>query len=144
MLSQIKLSTLVAVLAVPLWCAAAPDKVVYELKERCGRQVAAHFKREFGEGFGVPAKDSNISFRNHYNSRLNACMYLQVEEGVETGPSGERFGYVHQVLFDFNENRMIGSVYKRNHEPTAYRCRLNEKLCTTAQWEAQLKVYMED
>jgi hypothetical protein len=76
---------------------AAPDKLAYELQERCGKQASAEFKREFGNGIDS-TKDSTkngttiTSFRNHYNARLNACLYLMTASGFLTDTKGKSSG----------------------------------------------------
>jgi|ERR1700730_6014801 hypothetical protein len=57
---------------------AEPNKLQYELEERCGRAAAVIFEKDW-EGKGITnTPDGQIvaSFENHYNQSLNKCFYL--------------------------------------------------------------------
>lgn len=74
------LSTVLAVCSAQ--CFGAPDKMLYELQERCGKSALEEFKREFGTGISSTKQGTTItSFRNHYNAKRNACMYLLISDG---------------------------------------------------------------
>ena len=127
-------------------CLAAPDKVAYELQERCGKEVSSEFKREFGTGTSKTKDDSTITgYRNHFNSRLNACMYLQSTTSFAKGPGGKQSSSVMHRLFDYNENREIGMYFRRNEDSRPFHCKVDGKLCTsTEEWEVLIKPYMEE
>jgi hypothetical protein len=69
--------------------APAPDKITYELQERCGRSVEEWFKREYGNGY-ERTKDGRrlTTFRNHYNSRMNKCFMLLTSKSFRQGKKG--------------------------------------------------------
>jgi len=127
---------------------AAPDKVAYELQERCGKQVSTEFKREFGNG--IVKTKTNISFtafRNHYNAKLNACMYLQMVTGRTIEAGKPPLDFTMQTLFNFNENREIGSYYKKGLDEDGRWtvCNIDGRICKSrAEWEALIKPYMEE
>ena len=135
-----------------LGCRAAPDKVAYELQERCGKQASAEFRREFGAA-GVPVTQSGKTtlhnFQNHYNSKLNACIYLLRSSGfnaVRGKKPGESTGaYEMQALFDLNENREIASYFKFADSKAYMDCRVGGKACQSKEeWESLIRPYLED
>jgi hypothetical protein len=47
-------------------------------KERCGKQAAEVFAKRWGSGVkNSVAGQSVAEYLNHYNSRLNKCIYLE-------------------------------------------------------------------
>jgi hypothetical protein len=76
---------------------ADPDKVAYELAERCGRSAQTLFPtlKDAGNGW---------SFENHYNPKENSC-YMLIE-----GTSFDKVkktGFRQWELWNVNENRQI-------------------------------------
>ena len=78
---------------------AQPDKVLYELQERCGKRALKYFK-EWG-GHIVNNKDGYITadYENHCSPRFSKCCYLQKSNSVSKTMDVQSFG-----LFDLNEN----------------------------------------
>jgi hypothetical protein len=110
---------------------AAPNKIAYELQERCGKQASTEFRREFGVP-GKPATQSGKTtihnYRSHYNSKLNACIYLIRTHGFDAGsgrkPRGSAGAFEMQVIFDINENKEIGSYFKFAESTSQMDCRV--------------------
>jgi hypothetical protein len=84
---------------------AQPDKVLYELRERCGKRAAEVFQKEW-VGHIINQKDGYITadYENHYSPRFNKCFYLQKSSSVSKSPSVQSLD-----LYDLNENKQIGS-----------------------------------
>jgi hypothetical protein len=126
-------------------CQASPNKIAYELKERCGEKTQSEFRREFGKG--IEKTDAGLTihgYLNHYNGRLNACIYLLITHGTTKDADEKKARFVMETLFDFNENREIGSYYKLDGDSLPV-CNVDGKVCgTRADWEALIKPYMED
>jgi hypothetical protein len=74
---------------------AAPNKVVYELQERCATRSEVFFKH-----LGY----SEASFENHYNANLNGCFLLVTITKTQTGKGVTWF---QRELWDVNENRQL-------------------------------------
>ena len=54
---------------------AEPNKVLYELQERCGRQAADTFKKEIGGNITDTSQGQMVAnLENHYSARLNKCL----------------------------------------------------------------------
>ena len=126
---------------------AAPDKMAYELKERCGKQASAEFKREFGTGIDSTKKGTTLTiFRNHYNSRINACLYLLISNGFVTDAKGKSSPpFRSQNLFDLNENHELGALWKHENNDKPMQCQVNGKQCySEAEFEALIKPLMEE
>jgi hypothetical protein len=74
---------------------AAPDKIVYEIQERCAKRATEFFNRL---GYG------DASFENHYNPDLNGCFLLVTITKRETG---KVVTWAEWQLWDVNENREL-------------------------------------
>jgi hypothetical protein len=115
---------------------AEPNKMLFELQERCGKQAA--------EAFGSPSaiSDKNIlttaSYENHYNARLNKCFYLL----TVTTSSLERWRLKNVVLIDLHENKeygtFMGGTVVTSCEVRGIQCR------TEQEWQALVKPFMEE
>jgi len=82
-----------------------------ELSERCGKQAEEHFK-ELGAKPGM----SGISYKNHYNSRLNKCFYVILINDW-------REGLQMFSLVDVNENKYVG-LYHASEKCSRRTCRM--------------------
>lgn len=126
---------------------AVPYKLAYELQERCGKQASAEFKREFGTGIDSTKKGKTITtFRNHYNAKLNACLYLITSNGFVADAKGKSSPpFRSQSLFDFNENHELGTFWKREDNDKPLKCQVSGKACRSkAEFEALIKPFMEE
>ena len=150
--THMKALVVVATLALSLSCLAAPDKVVYELQERCGKQASAEFKREFG-AVGTPITQSGTTslhnFQNHYNSKLNACIYLIRSNGFIAArgkkPGESTKGHEMQALYDLNENKELGSYFKFSDSATPMQCQVGSSTCRSKEeWEVLIRPYLEE
>jgi hypothetical protein len=84
---------------------ADPDKLAYELQERCGKDAAEFFRR---------LDLSPTSFTNHYNPDLNGCFALVNKTLSE---HGKGVTWVEWDLWDVNENRQLDMfAFKPNPE----------------------------
>src|SRR6266487_5817302 len=83
---------------------AQPNKEQYELQKRCGKQAAEVFAKRWGSGVKNSAAGQSVAeYLNHYNSRLNKCIYLETINTYNRGlPS-----FMWMKLIDLNENREI-------------------------------------
>ena len=101
---------------------AQPNKEQYELQERrCGKQAAEVFAKRWGSGVkNSVAGQSVAEYLNHYNSRLNKCIYL---ETINT--------------YTRLQQRRRGSI------PILFS--VQAKWCQTeAEWRTLIKPFMED
>jgi len=105
-----------------------------ELSERCGKQAEEHFK-ELGAKPGM----SGISYKNHYNSRLNKCFYVILINDW-------REGLQMFSLVDVNENKYVGLYHASKNVPDGpVECQVQGKQCKTEEeWRALIKPFMED
>jgi len=147
-LAHIKVLAVIGIAASSLSCLAAPDKIAYELAERCGKQASAEFKREFG-AVGVPVTQSGTtslhSFQNHYNSKLNACIYLIRSNGFASVKGKKARGHEMQALYDLNENKEFGTYFKFSDSSALMQCQVGGKTCLSKEeWEALIKPYLEE
>jgi hypothetical protein len=121
---------------------AQPNKEQYELQERrCGKQAAEVFAKRWGSGVkNSVAGQSVANYENHYNSRLNKCIYLEIANTYNRGlPS-----FMWMKLFDLNENGEI-AVYSKGEGVASAFCLVQAKWCQTeAEWRTLIKPFMED
>ena len=122
---------------------AQPNKEQYELQERrCGKQAAEVFAKRWGSGVkNSVAGQSVANYENHYNSRLNKCIYLEISNSFQRGEPPFRL----MRLFDLNENREIATYMKSEGDAFAFLCSVQDKGCRTeAEWRTLIKPFMED
>jgi hypothetical protein len=122
---------------------AEPNKVLYELQERCGKQASETFQKEWG-GNIVNTKDGQTvgNFENHYNARLNKCIYLESSTIVRT--KAQKINKSLR-LFDLHENKEIGSYFSIDDGARTMMCNVGDTNCRTEdEWRALVKPLMEE
>ncbi len=119
---------------------AQPNKEQY-VQERCGKRAAEVFAKRWGSGVKNSVAGQTIaSYENHYNSRLNKCIYLEIANTYE----GDLPSFMWMKLFDLNENGEIAVYSKAEGLPSAF-CLVQAKWCgTEAEWRTLIKPFMED
>jgi hypothetical protein len=119
------------------YVSAQPNKQLYELQERCGRQAAEAFQREYGPGADREDEQTLFHYENHYSARLNKCFFLEI--AVSHKPTSSKI----MRLFDLNENKVYGTFVSGPTEPLA--CAVRGKGCQSeSEWRQLLKPFMED
>jgi hypothetical protein len=126
---------------------AEPNKVQYELQERCAKRASEFFQKEYGNGIedNGGGGQNYTYFVNHYNARLNKCFiswtrYFFLPKGDP--PNSIR---KERSVVDVNERREYGYFEKFNEGAPG--CRVEGKLChvdSESEWEALIKPYMDD
>jgi hypothetical protein len=116
---------------------AQPNK--YELQERCGRQAAEVFQREYGLGADRQDEQTLFNYENHYSARLNKCFFLEI--AVSHKPTGSKI----MRLFDLNDSKEYGTFASGPTESTPLACGVRGKGCQSeSEWRQLLKPFMED
>jgi hypothetical protein len=135
-------TALVALLLFGTVAHAQPNKEQYELQERCGKRAAEVFARDWPSGVSNTASgQTRANYENHYNSRLNKCIYLEISNSFQRGEPPFRL----MRLFDLNENREIATYMKSEGDAFAFLCSVQDKGCRTeAEWRTLIKPFMED
>lgn len=124
---------------------AEPNKIIYELQEKCGKICNEMFQKEYGKGGIKGDKDETLvsNYSNHYNSKLNRCFILITTTTIPRGK--ERNALVMKTLFDINENKEYGAFSKFQKESVPFGCMVGDKGCKSqAEFEALIKPYMEE
>jgi hypothetical protein len=113
------------------------DKARYELQERCGKQAAQTFKKEWGDGkYG----DTMGRYENHYSVRLNKCFYLEIATSFTRGDDGIRIIKIMR-LYDLHENKEYG-IFSEGGLPV---CGMLGTRCKSeAEWRQLAKPYLEE
>jgi hypothetical protein len=121
---------------------AQPNKVLYELQERCSKRAAEVFRREYSAP--VPKSWGQITFNyeNHYSAHSNKCFFLEIamshHEGKLTTSKDMR-------LFDLNENKEYGIYLDGCDGCGPMACSVQDKVCRSeSEWRQLVKPFMED
>ena len=79
-------TALVALLLFGTASQAQPNKEQYELQERCGKRAAEFFAKAWAsEVSNTASGQTRANYENHYNSRLNKCIYLEISNSFQRG-----------------------------------------------------------
>ena len=113
-----------------------------ELGERCGKQAAERFEKEWGTGVFSHAdgRQTTSNYEHHYNSRLHKCIYLEVRDTQKSGRPPLRM----LTLLDLQGKRTIGKYRKLEGDRFAV-CWVQDKRChSEEEWRDLIKPFMED
>src|SRR5260370_42015722 len=91
---------------------AQPNKELYELQVRCGRQAADAFARDY-----IPVQNTKegqriMNYENHFSVRFNKCFFLEILTVIEKGKWSKQLR-----LFDLNENKEYGGSFDSDETP---------------------------
>lgn len=126
---------------------AEPSKEQYELQERCGKQAANVFEKEYEGATDTAVTDTKIgqnisSYRNHYNPTLNKCFFLETTS-IMAYRANPPYTATMYSLFDLNDHKDYGSFYEKAHAKAPMQCVVNGKSCNSeAEWELLIAPYM--
>jgi hypothetical protein len=141
---KMRASIIVAVaglLCFSTYASAQPNKVLYELQERCGKRAEELFRREYGP------RDSKygmlFNYENHYSARLKKCFFLEIAVSQD---KGRLTATKDMRLFDLNEKKGYGLYMDgicAGCGPIS--CKVQGKVCRSeSEWRQLLKPFMED
>jgi len=77
---------------------AQPNKDLYDLQERCGKQAEERF-----QGIGKQRETAGFTFsfdfENHYSLRLNKCFFLLTlfQTEIKSPDKGGKFMWLHET-----------------------------------------------
>ena len=113
-----------------------------ELSERCGKQAAEHFEKEWGTGVfsHTDGRQTTSNYEHHYNSRLHKCLYLEVRDTHKSDRPPLRM----LNLLDLHEKRTIAKYSKLEGDRFAV-CWVQDKRChSEEEFRTLIKPFMED
>jgi len=112
-------------------------KQIYELRERCRSSAEDFFKIIYN---GINKETTGVSFKNHYNVRLNKCfVILDMDNNDEDGY------FSVKEFFDFNDCFLLGTFRRDKHNNEVHSCYVLDMNCQSeAEWDAFVKSYMEE
>src|SRR5262249_44713289 len=143
-IGQINLLAIISVSALSNSSYAEPNKVLYELQERCAKHASDTFKKEIG-GNVTKTNDGETmigNYENHYSGRLNKCFYLETTTILHK--TKDRKLSKSLRLFDLHENREVGTYFQFDGSPPM-QCTVGDGSCRTEQeWRVLVKPFMED
>jgi hypothetical protein len=124
-----------------------PDpRVVYDLREKCGREAREWFKHFYGDGHSRDVNgESHSNYTNHYNERLNRCYALLGTTGFIRDSSTHKLKESdNRVLVDVSENKDLGSYFKFSDMNRPMECNVGEKNCESLdEWNGLTALYVE-
>jgi len=125
---------------------AAPNKVLFELQERCGQLAREKHQRDNGgrSNFHVDGGTGSIDFQNRYNARLNRCFYLETITILK--PVGDSDGSSWSAtLIDINENSTFGQFRWSDGMKVMILCYVGQSRCKSeAEWYKLIKPLMNE
>lgn len=132
-------------LCIPTLATADPDKVQYELQERCGLHANQRFKENYGNGI-TNTKDGQLisNFRNHYSPHLKKCFILMQTTGVnhKQTATGIISSTKMESLFDLNDNNEYGEF--NQVDAKIFSCYVQSTQCSSyAEWQALIKPFLD-
>jgi hypothetical protein len=124
---------------------AQPNKVEYELRERCGKRAAEVFKAEYSPPVANTDEGQILfNYRSHYNAALNKCFFLEISQTIAYRAKPQYSATMYR-LYDINDNKEYGSFYRRSDANSLGECNVIDKSCSSeAEWELLIKRFMED
>ena len=132
---------LVLLLAVTAAVAQAQTATKKSNLQVCGKQAAESFNKDWGSAPDSFNKTANAwaNYKNHYNSRLNKCYYLET-----TVFSFEDEQMSTMSLWDLNENKQYGD-YMKGPFSKPLQCYVQTSSCKSEEeWRALIKPFMEE
>lgn len=126
-------------------CLAEPNKIQYELEERCARAATEIFEKDWdGKGItNTPDGQIVANFENHYNQSRNKCFYLLTSTSYLTKKSPPT-SFVSVILIDVNDNHELGEFMQDQQQAAPTWCFVEATTChSKAEWQTLIKPYME-
>jgi hypothetical protein len=117
-----------------------PNKVEYELRERCGKRAQEVWKRDFGDQ-DTKTRHVVSVYENHYNSKLNKCFLA-----VNTSVTEDNKVTQERKLYDVDENK----TYARYSSDgpfltcTIYIGNAKRQCGSELQWLDLIQIYIPD
>jgi hypothetical protein len=128
-----------AVLAGSAQAQSATEK--YDLTERCARRAAEVFEKEWSTGklkFG--SREITAKYENHYNFRLNKCLYFITADTYAPGEGTDRW----MNITDINEEGKGYAAYVELGS-SIHVCLVQGKRCKDEQeWRELIRPLMEE
>jgi hypothetical protein len=122
-----------------------PDpRVVYDLREKCGRDAREWFQHFHADDVGYPPTTVAIQneYSNHYNERLNRCYAIWLNAKIINAP-GNKGSTKAMDLFEVNDNQDLGRFFMNSKSDKPVDCYVGDQHCDSQQeWQALADPYM--
>jgi len=128
---------IIAVLCWPCVGQAQPNKELYDLQERCGKQADELYNQNHKRW--SQTSPVSFNFEHHYSLSLNKCFYLLINDSKPLGPN-----FKSMFLHDLNDKTQYYALYVK-HSGLLLGCQVRGKQCHSEQeWRELIKPFMED
>jgi hypothetical protein len=143
-----RLSASIAILALvcfATYVSAQPNKELYDLRERCGKQATEVFEREYMRVLTTENGQTRFNYENHYNARLNKCFFLEIAVSYER-QGGKPTTSKMMRLFELNDNKEYGVFMSGfSDDSLPFACLVQDDVYRSAsEWRKLLKPFMEE
>lgn len=117
-----------------------PNKVEYELQERCGKRAQEVWKRDFGDK-DTKARHVVSVYENHYNPKLNKCFLA-----VNTMVTEDNKATKERKLYDVDENRTFARYSSEGPNLTCaiYVGKSKRECSSELEWLDLIQIYIPD
>jgi hypothetical protein len=127
---------------------ASDPRVVYELREKCGKDAQAWYHHYWEEDHTAVKDVRTIGsgFNSHYNERLNKC-FVVVSSTTSTHDSTTKATrFLESVsLTDVLENKDLGDFMKSSDMSQPWACGVGDSKCDSQQgFEALIASFMKE
>jgi hypothetical protein len=125
-------------ISMPLHGQQATATERYMLQERCGKQAAATFAKDYTPNEKTKDGWRIFNYESHFSAKLNKCFYLEVARFEAHGKWSRSLR-----LYDLNENKEYASFFDAG--PNLMNCDVGEIACSSEkEWRDLTKPYLED
>jgi hypothetical protein len=119
--------------------------IVYDLREKCGRDARDWFQHFHGADINSDVPSAFITtqdeYSNHYNETLNRCYALVLISKMITSEKGVRTQEMD--LVEVNENRQLGRFFINSTLDKPMYCNVEDQKCNSqAEWANLTAPYM--
>jgi hypothetical protein len=125
--------------------APAPNpRIVYELREKCGKNAREWFEHNnIDENAAAAGILMNSDFTSHYNEHLNRCYAVSVQMGTIPSKTEGITMTLDKHLVEVVENKDMGRFFINSTLSAPKFCNVGDQTCASRdEWESLVAPYM--
>ena len=120
-------------------------RLIYELREKCGKDASDWFKREHGDQVDAVPTIVTVQneYTNHYNEHLNRCYAIVLNAHLISSAQHKIHSIKSASLVDVNENHEVGTYFINSESTTPLKCSVDDHQCGSIdEWQQLSAPYM--